>query len=441
MKNAVDLFCGAGGTTTGLLSAAAAMGQRVDLLAINHWSLAIDTHLKNHPDVRHLCESLDNVDPRKVSTGRLHILCASPECTHHSIARGGRPRSDQSRAGAWHVVRWAEAKQPDGILIENVREFRDWGPLRRDGKPMKRYKGRTFAAFLKAIESLGYTVEHRILNCADYGDPTTRQRLFIMARRKGRVIWPEASHAGRWRSAREIIDWSLKGKSIFGRKKPLSENTTRRIMAGFRKFGGEKFLIHLTHQGERPAHSIDMPLRTVTTARRGEMALVEPFLVHLRGTAPDQLDGSARSLDEPVPTLTTSGAHVALCQPFVIGQQSGAAPRSVSEPLPTVATAGAIALVEPFLVKYYGAGVARSVGEPLDTVTTRDRFGLVEPLPLGNGQALDFLFRMLQPHELAAAMGFPAGYQFAGNREDQVRQIGNAVPVRTAAALCRELLS
>lgn len=362
---------------------------------------------------------------------------------------GGRPRSDQSRAGAWHVVRWAEAKQPDAILVENVREFKDWGPLRRDGKPMKRYKGRTFTAFLNAIESLGYEVEHRVLNCADYGDPTTRQRLFVMARRRGAIRWPEASHAGRWRAAREIIDWSLKGRSIFGRKKPLSANTLRRIVAGLRKFGGEKFLIHLTHQGERPAHSIDMPLRTVTTARRGEMALVEPFLVKYHGNHKGRADGDERvyPVDQPIPTLDCSN-RIGIVQPFLVNLR-GTAPdqldgsaRSLGEPVPTLTTSGAhVALVEPFLVKYYGAGVARSVGDPLDTVTTRDRFGLVEPLPLGNGQALDFLFRMLQPHELAGAMGFPAGYQFAGNREDQVRQIGNAVPVQTAAALCRELLS
>jgi DNA (cytosine-5)-methyltransferase 1 len=179
----------------------------------------------------------------------------------------------------------------------------------------------------------------------------------------------------------------------------------RRIRAGLSKFGGERFLLQL------------------------------------RGTTAAHMNASARSLGDPIPTLTAGGSHLALVEPFVIGQQSGAAPRSVSEPLPTIATAGAIALVEPFLVKYYGSGSARSVQDPLDTVTTRDRFGLVEPLPIGNGQAVDLLFRMLQPHELAAAMSFPSGYRFAGSREDQVKQIGNAVPVQTAAALCRKLLA
>src|SRR5690242_5849375 len=126
--NAADLFCGAGGTSTGLLLAAAELGRSVDLLAVNHCNVAIDTHTRNHPEVRHLCESLDHVDPHKVCPGRLHLLLASPECTHHSIARGGKPRSDQSRASAWKVVEWAAAKQPDCILIENVKEFIQWGP-------------------------------------------------------------------------------------------------------------------------------------------------------------------------------------------------------------------------------------------------------------------------------------------------------------------------
>jgi DNA (cytosine-5)-methyltransferase 1 len=435
---AVDLFCGAGGTTTGLLLAAAELGRTVDLLAINHWNVAIDTHTRNHPGVRHLCESLDNIDPRKAVAGRLHLLCASPECTHHSIARGGRPKSDQSRASAWHVVRWAEAQMPDAILVENVREFKDWGPLTKKGKPVQRKKGKTFVAFCVALESLGYSVEHRILNAADYGDPTTRQRLFVMARKGRKVTWPEATHKGRWRSAREVIDWGLKGESIFQRKRPLSANTLRRIAAGLMRFGGGAFVLppEGVHRGNAPRPA-DSPLATIT--QRGGGVLCEPFLVHTCHAGGDRV----HSVEKPLPTVTCGHrGEMALVEPFVIGQQSCAAARPVTQPLPTVATAGAIALIQPFLVKYYGTGESRPVTEPLDTVTTRDRFGLVQPAVEIEGERylLDIRFRMLQPHELSAAMGFPAGYQFAGTKGCQVKQIGNAVAVNTAKALCKEVL-
>ena len=481
-KFAADLFCGAGGTTSGLLSAARELNLTIDLLAINHWNIAIDTHTQNHPGVRHLCESLDNVDPRKaVPGGKLDLLCASPECTHHSNARGGRPCSDQSRATAWHICRWAEALRPESILIENVREFRSWGPLSKRGKPLKKFRGKTYAAFLNALESLGYRVTDAIINCADYGDPTTRQRLFIMASLGAKPVFPVPTHAGRWRPARDIIDWTIKGQSIYERKRPLSPNTLRRIAAGLKKFGGEAFLvkyhgdhpgrdesarrvyspdqplatvdcsnriglaqpfiIQTCHSGERQPHSVGSPLPTITSAHRGEMALVEPFLVHLRGTKADQINNSAKSIDQPVPALTTSGAHVALCEPFVMsagGPEVGAIP--VTQPLNTVLTRDHMALVEPFIVKYYGKGEnAKPVTEPLPAVTTNDRFALVEPNQ--SHARLDIRFRMLQPHELAAAMGFPRDYKFSGTRGCQVKQIGNAVPVQTAAALCKSLLS
>ena len=512
---AADLFCGAGGTTTGLLQAAARAGRTVDMLALNHWGIAIDTHTANHPGVRHVCESLDNVDPRKlIPGGKLDILCASPECTHHSNARGGKPRSDQSRATAWHICRWAEALRIENILIENVREFRNWGPLNKKGKPLLRKKGKTYRAFLEALRSLDYTVEDRIINAADFGDATTRHRLFIQARRSKPITWPAPSHAGNWRPAREIIDWSIRGQSLTDRKRPLSDNTMKRIAAGLVKFGGGKFLVQWDQAGGSGncIRSVDQPLATVITKQNtglcepflvkfhgnhagredgnnrvystqdplptldtsNRIGLAEPFLVHLRGTSARQVADSALSIEQPVPTLTASGAHVALCQPFilhtthhggdrirsidqpldtvtgahrgemalcetfVIGQQSCAAARSTGEPLPTIATAGAIALIEPFLVKYYGTGGAASVAEPLDTVTAKDRMGLVE----GDWKdaVLDIRFRMLQPHELSAAMGFPADYKFSGTRENRVKQIGNAVPVNTAAALCGEFL-
>lgn len=518
---AADLFCGAGGTSTGLYRACHGMGRRVDLLAINHWRVAVETHAANHPDARHICSTLDSIRPEDaVKSGRLDILVASPECTHHSIARGGRPVLDQMRASAWIVLRWIETLHVDNVLIENVQEFREWGPICASGKPLKSRKGETYRAFLNALRSFGYTVDDRILNAADYGDATSRRRLFIMARRgRKRIIWPEVTHGAPgtmgdltpYRTAREIIDWSIKGDSIFSRKRPLAPATMARIAAGLKKFGGrnaepflvmlygsndarsvdrplptvtangqhiglaQPFVIHTTHAGGERCHNIDKPLPTITTAHRGEMALVEPFLVRYHGNHQGKRDGERRvhSLDNPVPTLDTSNRyalcepfvtimkgksnarkidaplptittqpHLYLCEPFLVpffGERDGQQPRShsVDEPLPTVTSHGAGALVEPFLVKYYGTAGARSVDEPLDTITTRGHFGLVE---VKGKYQIDIRFRMLQPHELAAAMSFE-NYQFAGNKGEQVKQIGNAVPVRLAQALCTSLLA
>lgn len=472
---AVDLFCGAGGTSTGLAQAAGAAGLRLELLAVNHWDVAIETHSANHPEARHLCATLDSIDPRKVCRSmraRLDLLIASPECMHHSIARGGKPINDQSRASAWEVLRWVEALRPRCVLVENVREFQSWGPLGSDGRPLKRRRGETFAAWLQALRSLGYVVEHRVLNAASYGDATTRQRLFVLAIR-GRpcygVAWPEPTHERdpqatlftplpRWRAAREVIDWSLPGQSICGRKRPLRPSTLRRIATGLRKFCGSAFVVGTmhTHNGDR-CRAINDPLPTVTGVN--ELGLCQPFLVSYYGT------GGPQSVEAPLPTITASGNHLGLCQPFIVpanyGERPGQAPRchSIDAPVPTVVGSGTHALVqpvlqmsqsgsnsrrmqpaddgeivEPFLISYYGTGGPKSVNDPLDTVTAKDRFGLV----MVDGR-LDVCFRMLQPHELAAAMSFPAGYRFAGCRSDVVRQIGNAVPVKTAAALCGAL--
>jgi len=405
---AVDLFAGAGGTSTGLAQAAEALGLRIELTAINHWEIAVESHARNHPWAQHLCASLDALNPRDVVRGRLDLLVASPECTHHSTARGGRPMLDQSRASAWCVVRWAEALMPRAILVENVPEFRTWGPLTTRGRPMKSRKGETYRAWLTALESLGYRVDTRVLCAADYGDPTTRKRLFVLAWRGGKAApWPRVTHAPNgdadlfgerqpWRAAREIIDWELAGQSIWRRKKPLAQKTMARIAEGLKRFGGIEFVL------------------------------------------PQQSGGAPRDVRDPLPTCSTRGA-ISLVQPFLVpyyGERSSQVPRthSIDEPLPTVPASPKFGLAEPFLVRYQGTGGAESIDRPLPTVTTRDRFGLVQP------HELDIDFRMLQPHELAAAQGFPEGYQFVGNRTETIKQIGNAVPVGTAQALCGELL-
>lgn len=396
-----DLFCGAGGTSTGAIEALEALGYRTKLTAVNHWPVAVATHTFNHPDARHFCASLDSLNPRELFPGPgLDLLWASPECTHHSVARGGKPINDQSRATAWCVTRWAEALQPGVILIENVPEFQTWGPCGSDGRPLASRKGDTFRAWLASLEAVGYKVDYRVLCAADYGDPTTRRRLFVQAvRGRRKITWPDATHRPTpdlfgdtqpWRTANDCIDWTLTGESIFDRKRPLQPRTMERIEAGLKKFGGE------------------------------------PFLAILRGT------GSVRSIQKPAPTVTAGGLHLGLCEPFILGQQSGSVPRSVNDPLPTVSTAGAIALVQPFLCSYYGSSTTPTpTSSPVPTVTTKDRFALVMP----NESNMDIRFRMLQPHELAAAQGFRPNYKFAGTKTEQVKQIGNAVPRNLARAL------
>lgn len=400
---AADLFCGAGGASTGLLRAAKALGIQVDLLAVNHWPTAVNTHSLNHPGVRHLCQSLENVNPRKeVPGGRLHVLLAGPECTHHSSARGGRPVNEQSRATAWCVVKWAQELYIDTILIENVPEFRSWGPIGANGKPLKSKRGQTYTAFLGALRSLDYKVDERILCSADYGDPTTRQRLFIMATRGRRTpSWPAASHSrdgaatlfgqtAKWRAAREVIDWSLPGKSIFNRKKPLAPATMARIIAGLEKFGGaelEPFLVVLRqHMGGRSVHA---PLPTLS-AGGTHVGLVEPFMVPMYGERDGQ-EPRTHSVDEPVPTIPASGGgKFGVVESFVLSQQSGGAPRSTQAPLPTVATDGAIGLVQPFILANNANNVPRSIDEPAATITGGNRLAVVEPflLNLSHGQRL-----------------------------------------------------
>lgn len=430
MIRAVDLFAGAGGTSTGLAQAAEALGANLELTAVNHWDIAVETHSRNHPWANHLCADLDALNPRKVVPGKLDLLVASPECTHHSTARGGRPINDQSRASAWCVVRWAEALLPRFVLVENVREFQSWGPLTMKGRPMKNRAGETFRAWVHALESLGYRVACRVLCAADYGDPTTRRRLFVLAwRGRGPAIWPEETHADGgaadlfgarqpWRAAREIIDWELEGLSIFARRKPLAAKTLARIAEGLRRFGGDAAepWLRLLEGGEVPADASAVPA----------------FMLG------QQSGGAPRVVGQPVPTLATSGA-VSLVEPFLVpgyGERPTQAPRthSLDAPVPTLPCSDKFGLAQPFLVRYQGTGGAEPVTQPVPTITTRDRFGLVEPA------RMDIRFRMLAPHELAAAQGFPSDYEFTGTRTQVVKQIGNAVPVGIARALCAGLI-
>lgn len=546
-----DLFCGAGGSSTGAKQAIESLGRRMDLVCINHWDRAIETHKRMHPEARHYCQDVASARPIEcVPEGRLDLLMASPTCTYHSRARGGRPTSDQQRMDPWHVVTWLTELHVDRLIIENVPEFADWGPVDpRTGKPIKSKKGQYFGEWIATLKRLGYDVDWKFLNCADYGDATTRKRFFLMGRRRGAIKWPAPTHTKdpshdllaqlqKWRPARECIDWALRGRSIFGRKHALAPRTIQRIYAGAVRFNWpEPFLVVLRqHMGAR---SIELPLPTVA-ARGTHIGLATPVLIRsdaqgapkLRGRSPDEplqtIVGSGgiaiaepflmanrtnnvpKSLDGPVPTnTTTTGGGVAVVEPFVLSQASGGAPRAVSEPFPTITTGGqqgrgeGTALVAP----YYGSGsgtTAKSVNDPLDTIPTKDRFSLICPVTHGGGgnrardildplptlttskgghlafitasfgerdgqlprvhdlampmptipaqgsvrlaeaseaeggEQYDILFRMLHWRELARAMSFSdaeSDYEFAGTKTEITKQIGNAVPVRTARAL------
>ena len=426
----LDLFCGGGGFSLAAYGALTALGYRVELTCLNHSPRAIATHKANFPPetTRHLCTGIDEVRPQDLYPNgeKLDLLLASPECTHHSQARGGKPMSDQSRSSAFLVVEFIQVLTPRMVIFENVKEFRDWSPLGANLRPLKSKRGAIFNAWFAAIESIGYRGAHRVLCSADHGDPTTRERLFIQfVRGRTKIVWPEPTHAKhpqpelfgaprkRWVPARSIIDWSKPGKSIFERKKPLSPKTLARIEVGLRKFGLNPFLTPgqgerttqtpRTHSVEEPVPTVtatghlhvaqpflvsfdhsgcgaglvssaDRPLSTITTKARH--AVAEPFLVKLRGTS------NAASLETPAPTLTAGGNHLALAEPFLIhtahaGQRR---PRSVEEPMPTVAgNRGDVALIEPGLLPQQSGGCLRPVSLPTPTIATAGAIGLVEP--------------------------------------------------------------
>ncbi len=511
---AVDLFCGAGGTTSG-----AEQSQRVKVeLAVNHWPTAITTHRANHPHVRHVCAPIDLVDPRDFAGMGLNVVLASPECIFHSNARGGKPVDDQRRATAWCVPRWAEVLRPKWLIIENVREFEDWAPLGANNKPLKSKKGEIFAAWVNALRALNYHVEWQLLNAADFGGATKRTRLFIVARRgpsSNPIPWPAITHSrAQWTPAAAIIDWALPCPSIFGRKRPLADKTLRRIEIGLRKFCGpgaepfivkmrrnetagpitdplntltsggghyglaQPFTVMLSHCGARVT-SVNDSLPTITTAKGGEQAIVQPFQMQLIGRGA----GRIRGIDEPLPTIIGARETHGIVQPFLVpnfGERDWQQPRThsiddplpavtshgagqlvmpfvstfhngpdgerrnsgIDEPLPTVDTQNRHSLVLPFVTQYYGTGHADSVDEPLSTVTTKHRHGLAMVQLTQTMQELgivDVGFRMLEPHELAAAQGFPAGYEIYGTKAEQVKQIGNSVHTAVARALCQAI--
>ncbi len=433
----VDNFAGGGGTSTGIHLAT---GRNVDI-AINHDPAAIAMHRMNHPDTQHYCESVWDVVPRDAVQGRpVALVWLSPDCKHFSKAKGGKPVAKKIRGLAWVALRWAATVKPRVIMLENVEEFLTWGPLVTgpDGKqrpcPKPTSKGREFQVFVNALRRQGYTVQWQALRAYVFGTPTIRKRLFLIARRDGQPItWPQPTHAAPdstavrkgkllpWRTAAECIDWSIPCPSIFDRKKPLVENTLRRIARGIQKFVIEAdepfivpgtnvapFITEFANASSQRNMAADEPLRTVCAqVKGGHFALVTAFLAKHYG---GNYTGPGHDLTQPISTVTAVDHH---------------------------------ALVSAFLVKYYGTNIGHGCNEPLQTITTKHRFGLVTV----HGelhQIVDIGMRMLSPRELFNAQGFPADYIIDHDEHGkpvtktaQIARCGNAVPPQFSAALVR----
>ena len=463
----VDLFAGGGGASTGIEQA---IGRHVDI-AINHDPEAVALHSMNHPQTQHFVSDVFEVDPRQVTAGRpVGLLWASPDCKHFSKAKGGKPVSKKIRSLAGVVVKWIKELKPLGthpreIYLENVEEFQTWGPLGADGRPCPHRKGLIFRRWVNAIRREGYVVEWRELRACDYGAPTTRKRLFLVARRDGLpIVWPQPTHGPGlkpYRTAAECIDWSIPAPSIFERARPLADNTLRRIARGVMRYvvnAAQPFIVRMGHTGHGDAgkaHGIGEPLSTITS--KAEHLLAVPTLVQTGyGERPGQ---APRSLDLHAPLGTiVSGQKHALVAAFLAkhygGNETPGTP--LSKPVDTITTQDHHALVtaqlgkgshaaevRALLIKFYGTDQDPRLDTPLHTITTKDRFGLV----VVKGEVYeiaDIGMRMLEPRELYRAQGFTDSYVIDRRADGtplpkhaQVRMVGNSVSPVAAAALVR----
>lgn len=416
----VDNFAGGGGASEGIFRAL----RRHPDVAINHDADALSMHEMNHPETRHISKNIWQVDPLDAIEGRpVGLAWFSPDCKHFSKAKGGKPVKREIRDLAWVVVSWAKRVKPRVIILENVEEFQTWGPL-LDGLPCPERKGETFELWKAQLKKLGYRLEHRELRACDYGAPTVRKRLFLIARRdKKPIVWPKPTHgppdspevlSGKllpYRTAADIIDWSLPCPSIFMTKedarayyaatgirvnRPLADATMARIARGVWRFvidAQRPFIVPVTHQGDLRVNSIDEPLRTQTTANRGEHALVTPFLAR---TAHGDVDSKGKrrgkgehSLQEPIGAVTQSPDH-ALVAPLLVpryGERPGQDPRcrDITEPFPTVVgTGNEASLVAAHISRMNTGAIGNSMDEPLATVTSHQsptgRHGGAAPL-------------------------------------------------------------
>jgi len=415
----VDLFAGGGGMSEAFQQA---LGRHVDISA-NHNDDACSMHAVNHPQTKHYIADVFEVCPRLTTHGvPVWWLHLSPDCTHHSQARGGQPRDERIRGLSWVAIRWAGQVGPDVISLENVKQITQWGPLiaKRDaatGRVVKldgtvaepgehvprrrqflvpdiKRAGETWRRFVFILESLGYVVETKVLCAADFGAPTTRERLFMVARRDGNPIcWPEPTHfkdpkkgQQRWRAAAECIDWSIPGRSIFDRPKPLAEATLRRVAHGMKRYvldSGDPFIVPVTHSGGIRVHDINDPLRTITTAQRGEFMVAAPVMVqagHGHGKpGARRWSYGATDIEQPVGTITASAGGHALAAATLVqvgyGEREGQAPRALDLGLPlgtVVAGGGKHGAVTAFMAQAnagFNTTPGHDIRRPLTTVT------------------------------------------------------------------------
>ena len=463
----VDNFAGGGGASTGI---ELATGYNVDI-AINHDPEAIRMHKTNHPDTKHYCESVWDINPVKVCGGHpVALAWFSPDCKHFSKAKGGKPKDKNIRGLAWVACRWAGLVRPRVIMLENVEEFKTWGPLNRSHRPIKKKTGQTYEKFISQLQDLGYEVQTRELIAADYGAPTMRKRFFMVARCDGRpIVWPEPTHGpadseavreGRLKQyvgAYTQIDFDRPCPSIFETSeeikekygiravRPLAQKTMDRIARGLKKFvldNPEPFIIQCNYGGERRPNDIREPMPTIT-GKHG-YGIVEPYMMQIGQT------GFAKDLGKdvrkPLTTIVSKNEHC-LISPTLIQYHSETAQAEVRgqtikdpimtvdgsnryglvasflskfyksgtgqderEPLHTITAGdGHFGEVRAFLTKYYGDGVGQDISDPLDTVTSKDRFGLVT-IRGGDYQIVDIGLRMLEPSELYRCQGFPDDY-------------------------------
>lgn len=388
----IDCFAGGGGASVGIEMA---LGRHVDI-AVNHDPQAIRMHKVNHPDTLHLTEDIFSVDlERYVDGRRVPLMWASPDCTSHSKAKGGQPRNSGLRILPWAVHKHAKVLNPEVIIMENVEEIQEWGPLNEYGFPIKERKGEEYKRFVGAMEDLGYNFDCRELVAADYGAPTTRKRWYAVLRKDGRnIVFPDQTHSkdgieyDKWLECGDYIDWSDLGKSVFDRKKPLAEATQKRIALGI-----QKYIVNNPHP---------------YMVRNDQVA---SFLIQYHG---ETREGDCRGqyLDEPIKTLDTSNRY---------------------------------GLVSAFLIKYYGTGCGQELSLPLGTITTKDRFGLVTVEINGETYRIkDIFLRMLKPEELKVLQGFPKDYIIDRDInwkpypiKEQVARIGNSVVPVMAETLVR----
>ena len=484
----IDAFAGGGGASTGIEMA---LGLSPDY-AVNHDAEALRLHESNHPDTVHYLSDILRVDPVALTRGRpVGLLWASPDCKHHSRAKGGKPREQAIRDLAWVVSRWARTMRPTVVVIENVIEFEDWSPLDAEGRPNPRLRGQTFAAFVASLERQGYRVDYRVISACDLGAPTTRRRLYLVARRDGRrILWPEATHArtageglARWRPASDVIDWSVPCPSALmtareaerhrkttgvAVKRPLSANTLARVARGILRHVVEAaepvavdtrrgVIVSLAHgdSGGRREYGLDEPIPTQTASNTH--ALATPVMVAYYGTGTGSTDRSS-GIDEPVRTVTTENRH-ALLVPYLVpryGERPATAtapaqePRtaSVSEPIGAIVPDGNTGSLAAASVVGADRGLtsaqlrsARRVARMMRAHGCWDGGDLV----VAHGHVVvDVGLRLLTARELARAQGFPDDYVLDPAHEGrplsvtaQKRMIGNSVVPAVAAAIVR----